>query len=246
MAEESFQIYMSSKFADIYNTSYLNDVTFHLPQIDIDDQYHIYLSVVNASIPLSYYNVNNNNNTLNYQLSGGSAITIVLTNGNYNVNTLMTLLNSVLTNFTVSYNSITNKYNFVHATTDFTFYNTSTCFSILGLTSNDQLSIARILPSNRCINLSPLRTFMISSNLKTGNVNLSATEILNILCTIPIVSNNTGVVNYSNDNDFKCNLYTNVLGSINIKITDQDGNNIDFNGVNWFLTLQLDIIKYTE
>ena len=80
MAEESFQLFLSSKWADIYNSSTLNDLTFHLPRIDIDDQYHIYLSVVNASIPLSYYNVNNNNNTLNYRLTGGSLITITLTN----------------------------------------------------------------------------------------------------------------------------------------------------------------------
>ncbi len=191
---------------------------------------------------MSFYNVNNNNNTLNYRLSGGSLITITLTNGNYNVNTLMTLLNSVLTNFTVTYNTITNKYNFVHATTDFTFYSTSNCFSILGLSSNDQLSISRILPSNRCINLSPVRTFMISSNLKTGNINLSAPEVLNILCSIPIVSNNCGVVNYIGDG-FKCNLFTNVLGSINIK-SDQNGDDVDMNGCSWYMTLQFDIIKY--
>jgi hypothetical protein len=235
MSSESFQIYLSSKYADVYKNNNLNSVEFFLPMIEIDDLYHIYISVANASIPVSYYNINSNNNILQYSLTGGPIVSIVISSGNYNVNTLLTTLNSLLTNFTVIYNSITNKFTFTHATTDFIFFGISTCLNCLGLSTQDQYSLSRVLVSNGCINLSPVRSFIISCNLQTGNINLSNSGIQNILCSIPIITNNLGVVNYSNDSKFKTNLFTNVLNSISIHIKDQDDNSIDFNSVNWFV-----------
>jgi hypothetical protein len=246
MSSESFQIYMSSQNADVYKNTNNNNVEFYLPQIEIDDIYHIYISVANASIPISYYNVNDNNNTLNYNLSTGPIVNVVIPNGNYNVNTLLTTLNSLLINMTVTYNQITNKYTFIHATNDFTFINTSSCVYLLGISITGQSSISRVLLSNNCINLSPIRSFIVGCNLKTGNINLSNPEIQNMLCSIPISSNSFGIVNYTNDNNFRSNLFTNILNSISIFITDQDGQTINFNNVNWFVTLQLDIIKYVD
>jgi hypothetical protein len=244
---ESFQIYVSSKNGDLYKNNLLNNVEFYLPMIEIDDLYHIYMSVTNASIPVSWYNINLNNNVLVYGIVGGSTYNISLPVGNYNVTTLLSKLISVMPNFNITYSSLTNKFTFTHVSLDFVFHSSSSnCFSILGFTKYDQYSISRVLTSVNCINLSPVRSFIIGTSLRTGNINLADPLVQNILCSIPIISNSLGVVNYVNSDNFRTNLSTNVLNSLSIHITDQDANNIDFNGVNWFITLQLDIIKYID
>ena len=148
-----------------------------------------------------------------------------------------------MSNFTVIYSSLTNKFIFTHSSYDF-IIRESNCFDLLGFAPYYHYSISRILPSTNCINLSPVRSFIIGTNVKTGNINLSAPQVQNVLCAIPIITNSLSVVNYINSDNFKSNLSTNVLSSISIHITDQDGLNIDFNGVNWFITIQLDINKY--
>ena len=66
---ESIQIYLHSKNADkLYNNN-ISDAEYNLPPIEIPDGFHIYLSVNNATIPYSFYNVNNSNNILSYTLS---------------------------------------------------------------------------------------------------------------------------------------------------------------------------------
>jgi hypothetical protein len=245
MASESFQIYLSSKSADIYING-LSNVQFNLPTIEIDDQYHIHLGVSSASIPISYYNINNNNNLLIYNLISGAANNVYIPIGNYNVNTLLVVLNTLLPNITVIYNSSLNRFTFTHATTDFTFSNLSTCFQLIGFTSYFQTSTSRVLQSDRCINLSPVRSFYVSCDQKTGNINKANPSVFNILCSIPIDCNSLGIVNYVNTSGFQNNLYTNVLNSICINITDQDGGYIEFNGVNWALVLTVTIIKYVD
>ncbi len=245
MASECFQIYLSSKTADRYING-LSNVQFNFPVIEIDDLYHIHLGIVSASIPISYYNVNNNNNLLKYNLLLGETVNIYIPIGNYNITTFTTMLNSLLTNFTVSYSISLNKFTFTHATSDFTISNLSSCLSLIGLTEYFHTSTARVLLSDRCINLSPVRSFTISCDHKTGNINKAAPGVQNILCSIPISSNSLGIVNYIDNNKFQSNLYTNILSNINIQITDQDGDYIDFNGVNWFMTLQINVIRYAE
>jgi hypothetical protein len=245
MSSDSFQIYLSSKTADVYING-LSNVQFNLPIIEIDDQYHIHLGVSSASIPISYYNINNNNNLLTYNLFSMSSVSVYIPIGNYNITTFVTMLNSLLTNFTIVYVQSLNKFTFTHAASDFTISNLSTCLSLIGLTEYFHSSTSRVLHSDRCINLSPVRSFTISCNQKTGNINKALPNIQNILCSIPISANTLGIVNYDNSNNFQSNLYTNVINSICIQISDQDGNYIDFNGVNWFITLQLNIIKYVD
>ncbi len=245
MSSESFQIYLSSKTADVYING-LSNVQFNLPVIEIDDQYHIHLGVSSASIPLSFYNVNTNNNLLRYNLLLGENINVYIPIGNYNITTFTTMLNTLLTNITVVYSVSLNKYTFTHATSDFTISNASTCLSLIGFTEFFHTSSSRILISDRCINLSPVRSFTISCNSKTGNINKASPSIQNILCSIPISSNMLGIVNYTDPNNFQSNLFTSVLNNISIQITDQDGEYIDFNGVNWFMTLQLNIIRYVD
>ena len=50
---ESIQIYLNSINADKYNNGLTSDCEFNLPNLEIPDGYHIYLSVNQCSIPYS-------------------------------------------------------------------------------------------------------------------------------------------------------------------------------------------------
>ena len=86
-----------------------------MPVINIPKHRKVYASVQNAIIPYSFYNVNSNNNTLMYTVNGGSVQTLNITEGNYNVNTLITAITSAIPAFTITYSNSTNFLTFTHS-----------------------------------------------------------------------------------------------------------------------------------
>ena len=254
---ESFQIYLNSAYANSYNNNNSTaDCTFILPTIEIDSEYHIHMSVQSASIPVSYYNVNYTNNYLYYITYSGAIGTvhqIYITKQNYTINQLVTQLNSSLTNLSVTYNSQTNKMQITTDQDSFSIYYDSinpvlksTALQLLGLSNINHFSSAKIINSDTCCNISPIRMYCICSNLKTGNLNLNAPLNQNVLCQIPVDVNRYGVVNYINTNNFKSNLYSNIIDTLTIQIRDQNSDIVELNGANWSIALQLDVIKFTE
>jgi hypothetical protein len=254
--EESLQIYLNSKYANRYNAS-TSDVDYYFSPFSIPTQYHIHLSVVSAQIPYSFYNVNIRNNTLNFYLNNQpTMISVSVPVGNYNVNTLLTALNTALSsyNFTITYSSLTNKFTFTNTST-FSFYSSSSIFAILGFyssTSNSLLVSSLIsgsytLTSNAVVNLQTQQCVNICTNFCTNNINSVNGQQSTILASIPINCPPYSIINYSNDSTTnKVNLYSNLFASINIKLLDQDNNLIDLNYQNYSLTLQFDIVKFTD
>jgi hypothetical protein len=60
-------------------------------------------------------------------------------------------------------------------------------------------------------------------------------------CSIPVSSNASGIIHYNNLTDYKSIFKNYELNSIDISITDDKNNYIDFNNVDWSMTLQIDI-----
>jgi len=250
---ETLQIYLNSKYANRFNAS-TSDIDFYFSPISIPSQYDIHLSVQSAQIPYSFYNINNRNNTLNFYRNNQPNMTSVsIPIGNYTVTTLVSTLNTQLTsyNFTVTYQVITNKLLFTNTNT-FIFDGSSSILPILGFynsigslvsTSNSPYS----LTSNAVVNLQTQQCVNICTNFCTSNINSINGQQSTILASIPINSPPYGTINYSNYSlTNKVNLYSNLFSSINIKLLDQDNNLIDLNYQNYSLTLQFDIVKFTE
>ena len=55
-ALESFQIHLTSGTADKIIDGNNSNVEFYLPTIEIPSQYHIYVSLIHAVIPFTFYN----------------------------------------------------------------------------------------------------------------------------------------------------------------------------------------------
>jgi len=241
---ETIQIFLNSKTGDRYVAGYTSNCIFNLPTIIIPKTKRIHLSILNASIPYSFFNVDYFNNLLVYSV-GGADITINIPEGNYNVNTLRTYLLSVMTGFTITYNSLNNSFTFTHSTNEFIFKETSTCFEILGLDENvEHTSFGRVLISTNSINLFTIRNIYIQSgNLMNDNINNSTPYNSTILASIPVSSGQNSIINYYNFNNIKTRINEGILRNISnlhISLTDQDGDILDLNGVHWSMTLLLE------
>ena len=232
MDSEIIEIYLSSSNADSLGT-FTSDATFHIPNIEILKNEKAFVSIKNAVFSYSWYNVNQTNNILNYQVNN-LPYTINLVNGNYNANTLREHLYNLLTNhllysmsndaaFTITYDIKTNKYNFTHAHHEFGFFKTSTCFELLGFnTLTDKTSTSRFLQSEIMINLFPIRQIYITSNnFILNNVNHATTSNANIITSLNVVGNPYSIITYNNSSNNEHLIHNlNNINNLNITITD--------------------------
>lgn len=241
MSVETFQIHLSSALANKYNDNLTSDCEFYLPIIEIPSNYHIHVSVENFACPYTFYNINSSNNYLEYY-ENGMLKHLTITPGNYNTNSLISKLLQSMTNFTITYSSVTNKFTFSNIFL-FSFTNSSTCLSLLGF-STGMSATNYMLTSDICVNLSPYRCICIGSNLKTFSVNTLLPNNQSILASIPINTAPNSVIVYENKNNFKCNTYTNTINNLRIRLMDHKFNTLDLNGCHWTITLKFDIIDY--
>ena len=253
-SDEIIEIYLNSTTADAFPSDYTSDAVFHIPNIEIDRTEKAYISVKNCVFPYSWYNINFTNNILNYHVNN-LLYTINLTKGNYNANTLKDHIYNLLTTqtypngndnkFTINYDIKTNKYTFSHLHHEFGFYKTSNCFELLGFSDSNKTSSNRTLTSDIMINLFPIRQIYITSdNFILNNVNHASSSNSNIITSINVVGNPHSIITY-NDSSNNSHLIHNLnnINNLSIKITDQDGDLINFNGSHWSLTLTLTIKK---
>jgi len=100
---EILEIYLNSRKANNYYNNLISDSLYILPSIEITQDENALISIKNAVIPYSFYNINITNSKLNYVVDGVS-YSINLTFGNYNVNTLKAHLIELLGSlFTITY-----------------------------------------------------------------------------------------------------------------------------------------------
>ena len=239
---ESFQLYLDSINADVNN----NEYTFNLPLLEVQDGYYLYFSIVNCIIPYSFYNINSNNNVLNYKINSVNySLTIPI--GNYSIINLVAYLNSQLTNFTFAYNKIYNKITITNSINDF-ILNSSNFLTLIGFNNSNYISTNKTLTSPNCININYTRCINLISNIITYNINTSKNLVNNnnIICSIPVNTSPNTLRQYQNTNNFRTNLFVNTLNKIVIKLVDNNNNIIDLNGLNFNLTVQLDVESFRQ
>ena len=251
---EIIEIYLNSATADAFPSQYTSNAVFHIPNITIDKDEKALISVKNCVFPYSWYNINFTNNILNYHVNNLS-YTLNLVKGNYNANTLREHIYNLLISqtypngndnkFTITYDIKTNKYTFSHLHHEFGFYETSNCFELLGFLQTDKTSVNRTLTSDIMINLFPIRQIYITSdNFILNNVNHASSSNSNIITSINVVGNPYSIITYDNSSNNSHLIHNlNNINNLGIKITDQDGDLINFNGSHWSLTLVLTIKK---
>ena len=95
-----------------------------------------------------------------------------------------------------------------------------------------------------CCNFLGITRLKIKSNIiQTNNIDSYSKGKCNMLCSIPVNASSGGLIVYNNISQFKIIFPNNNLDYIDISITDENDNEIDFNGVDNYITLQIDSIR---
>ena len=227
-----------------------------------------YISVVNAQFPASFYTINATNNSFVFVFPDllitipevgdpvpayDSQYTIAISNGNYNATSLMNaLINAFdelpIAGFTmaITINKLTGRLTFKSLYgPEFGFQSSSTDMTtILGVVGwENQISVDGSYTAAYPLNLLGIKVISIKSSILAISAYTSETlGFSNTLATIPVDVPSFNMVSYVSNNDLdKHILRTKFIDAIDISIMDEDENLIDFNNINWTLTLSLSI-----
>lgn len=242
---DSRQINLSSSSADTYinGTTLLSHMSFDFPGLLKDEPDILYkqISINNCQIPVSFYVINEYNNLLYYSI-GGSILTLTFPFGNYNATTFISTFKSLMLGWDCTLNKLTGLLTFSYVS-DFTLY-TSSLYKLLGFIGESSTSSSNSITTTHLCDFSGVRRLSIRSNiLRLLNRDSSTGNYTNDIQVIPVNQPAYGIIKFENISGFKNLLQNQTLDQIDISIYDDDNNLVDLNGVNWNITLQLDIIR---
>lgn len=239
------QIYLNSKYASIKpNNGDTGICVFEFPNIVLPDGHYVFLSLVSATIPYSFYSFNANNSALSFSDASGNDYNFEVPYGNYNIYQLRTaILAEMGAGWDISYNSVTNKITF-SSIYDFSMNSASMNHAIGFMEDESLASTDKMLTSSHGINLNQIRALNMEIDMPTTTLNIAQPLNQNILGTIPVVCQPYGMIQYENPNSFRTNMYCSNMNMIRVKFIDNQGNLINFNHVNWQATLQIDIQNF--
>lgn len=225
---------------------------FTLPQPVLlagNDDHKIVVGIESASIPLSFYAINDTNDNLYIE---GTLIT--LDHGNYNVANFLSHLNTKVqasfADLTATFNSIDSKITFTSsdpARIDI-FFNTSPNSShrLLGITTG----IVHDLPytCEDSINLTYTTGVTIrANNIQTINQDTSFDSAgANTLLRIPINTAPNTVLTHFNPTPFLTTINTKTLTHLDIGLYDDNQRLLRIKAHAWFIVVRIDFILSTD
>jgi len=248
-------ITLSSNNATQNNGSFLSDVFFNFRGLvkEDDDNREITISIQNAQIPISFYNINVYNNILVLDYNS-ITYTFTLTQGNYNSLNLITeivakfALQGII-DITIVTSAITGCMTFTRALSlDFSILSTGTINTVIGFQpTTTNTSTSGVLTAPFPLNLLGLLKLKLASfELQTQNYDSSVQSNLNILATMPIDSGPFGVVLYNNISNITSIINNKSLDGFDLQIFGDDGRLVDFNNTHWNITLILAITRVRQ
>jgi len=251
---QSRLVSLNSRFATRFlNGNKKSSLLFDFNNISpksVDTLYHS-VAIQSAEIPSSYYNINENNNIINITDSLGTTANIIITVGNYNADTFKTEFElkfnaaAFAGNATLDYNTITGKYSLLSATVGTALtvnLITTTCRLPLGV-SIDAVGTL-VFPFAAPPSLFPqpadflgiTKIKMNSDALAGGNFDSNKLNTTTLVDTISSTATPFGLIIY-NSLGRESFVKTKRIDEIDIQLLDQNNNFIDFNGIDWCMTL---------
>jgi hypothetical protein len=242
-------ITLNSQDGEKMNGTYLSSIKFNFSGLLQDDIYLIrtYITVLNAQFPVSFYIIDDTNNVLSYtENSVPKTITIPI--GNYNGNQMVTALNTGFadngSNVVPILNSQNGILNFlITGGSSYTFLSTSTIKSILGFSSDITDTNLITMPFQLNL-LGKKKIFINSNNLRNSAFTSKSLSSVQTIATIPVDKPPYEMISYVSVSDLEKNiLFNRSLDVLDIQIVDEDNNYINFQNINWSITLCLTIEK---
>ena len=235
------------------NGTYLSDVVFDFKSILSNEPSILYIEagLQSAEIPITFYNIDITNNQLNYTIDT-IAYSAIITPGSYNYNTFVsTLISSLLVNghtFSFVLNRATNilTMSLTAGGVNWTSILSSSMYYIIGLPSSQTTYVvgSNIFTFPQMFNLLGQKKLKIySSNLAIDSFDSVGNQTNNLICTLSINQPSFGMLLYNNFDSVYGHMKTSYLSTIDIQIRDELGNQINFNNINWTMTIVLILYK---
>lgn len=242
-------ITLNSQDGEKINGTYLSSIKFNFSGLLQDDIYLIrtYITVLNAQFPVSFYIIDDTNNILNYT-DGITNYNITISIGNYNGNQMVTALNAGFTTnsspITAILNSQTGILSFlITGGTSYTFQSTSTIKSILGFDTDITSTTLFKLPYQLNL-LGKKKIFINSNNLRNSAFTSKSLSSVQTIATIPVDQPPYSMINYTSVSELERNiLFNRSLDVLDIQIVDEDNKYVNFQNIDWSITLCLTIEK---
>ena len=236
------------------NGSFNSNLIFDFSNILTPESSVLYIEggVQSAQIPASFYNVDIQNNQFNYRVSAVN-YTITVTPANYNYTTLITeLATQFLTNghtFNYSLNRNTNVLTMTYtAIGSWEQIRPSSIFYILGFEANTTYTITgNVFLYPKLFNvINPKKLKIFSQNLAIDSYDSVGNATNNLIETLSVNAPPFGLILYNNIDSTYGHLRTSYLSTIDIQIRDELGNFVNFNDIDWTMTLVLILYKKLE
>jgi len=238
-------ITVNSKYGIQENGTMKSKMLFNYKNLLSDDENILksFVTVINAQIPCSFYVINALNNKLVIAGPTITTTTIYVSYGNYNANTLITELESKISagglTMTVAINKINGILTFSsNGFLSYYFTSASTILEILGTTSST-IATSTNYTCPYPLNLLGVKKLLIkSTKLSVHSVSTFDYASSNILLTIPSDVSPFSMISYSSQSEANKNLLNiRSINEIDINIYDENNNYIDFNNLDWTMTL---------
>ena len=221
-------------------------------RVRVPSVYAAYISIVDFKFPVSFYNVNANNNTLVLGLNG-TQVTYSVPVGNYDACALAAAIRVAYGGVHVcaEYDPYANKMRLM-GTQAFTLYPTGTLNKTIGFASGLVSSVlyggtappaSSYLDGIYAVDLSGTRTISVHSSFRTPNMDTVSLTNTTVLGKFPVEAEFGAMQVYKNLSGFRSK--TNDLDNLNsfdIQICDDWNNRIDFRNADWSMTLQVDFV----
>jgi hypothetical protein len=234
--KDTKQYFLNPSAGTQKNGSFYSDVNFFINTLIKDDPNILYhtITIIHAEIPYSFYIINEYNNKL--VLSTG---TINIPYGNYNANSLLKYINSqVPTNMVMSFDSSTGKMKLTY-NQFFSILSSSNVQEVLGLDYNKTYSSSNnVIQFPYPINVLGTKNLFIKSNVILQNYN-SVTQDYVTLSSIPVSVEPYGIILYNNYSNSTFIVKNRILDNLEIQIYDDNNNLVDFNNVEWNITIEV-------
>lgn len=199
-------------------------------------EHHSFFRIKRVRVPLTYYNINTDNNRLVINL-GASNINVDISVGVYDtftdfINELESKLQNEDATFSVSYSYLTNKITISRTGNFSLILSDSTINHNIGFDNTD-LSGSNTYTGSKSGLLDRNSSITLHSNVLTDKTNNQRSDNRsNILLTIPINDNLGSVINYETNVDEFYKFHNHkILNNVSFTFRDSFNNIIDFQGI---------------
>lgn len=192
----------------------------------------------------SFYTINENNCCFYYSLdtSPTAKVTVSLSFGNYDIDSLVEYLNILLVDkFTFTYSLSTLKITIVGSLPFKLMSGLNNVYELLGFDDNqDSLYLLSTLTSPYLFNMMGVQVLhIVCPNLNIKSIGLKNTPKYNILASVQVLVTSGQTQTYLNSNLFRYKLNDSAITFINLVIYDQDFNMVNFNNIDWFCNINV-------